>query len=109
MPRRTKDIRGLSLSDFYCCKCGLKSFPIPRQPGKSREPGHLKKIFCIHCQQENNMAEVRSYGKYTLNDFWIEYEYGNFDEEGNRKEPWKLFVSKVKKGEIKLNDDDKEE
>ena len=39
--------------------------------------------------------------KYNLNDFWIEYEYGNFDEEGLRKEPWKIFVSKTKQEMIK--------
>ena len=50
------------------------------------------------------MVEVRSIGKYNLDDFWIEYEYGNFDEEGNRKEPWKQFVSKTKQ-EIMKNEE----
>ena len=101
MARRTKDVRNLFLSDLYCTKCGLKSIPIFRQAGKEREPGHLKKVFCVHCQEETNMAEIRPYGTYNLNDFWAEYEYGNFDKNGNRKEPWKQFVGKVIRGEIK--------
>lgn len=101
MARRTKDVRNLFLSDLYCTKCGLKSIPIFRQAGKEREPGHLKKVFCVHCQEETNMAEIRPYGTYNLNDFWAEYEYGNFDKNGNRKEPWKQFIGKVTRGEIK--------
>ena len=85
MGKRSKDIRNISLSDFYCTRCGC----------------HLKKLFCLNCQDEVNMVEVRSIGKYNLDDFWIEYEYGNFDEEGNRKEPWKQFVSKTKQEIIK--------
>ena len=46
-----------------------------------------------------NMVEVKASGKYTLDDFWIEYEYHNFDAEGNRKEPWKPFVAKKRKEE----------
>ena len=42
-----------------------------------------------------------SIGKYNLDDFWIEYEYGNFDEEGNRKEPWKQFTSRIKQEMIR--------
>lgn len=101
MKKRSKDMRNLSISDFYCTKCGLKNFPIIRPAGQEREPGHLKKLFCLHCQKEVNMAEVRTTGRYHLENFWIEYEYGNFDEEGNRKEPWKQFVSKVKQEVMK--------
>lgn len=88
--------RNLTLSDFYCTKCGMKGIPVFRTVGQEREPGHLKKLFCINCQKETNAAEVRSNSKYSLDDFWIEYEYGNFDQEGNRKEPWKQFIAKIK-------------
>jgi len=101
MAKRTKDIRNVSFSDFYCTSCGLKNLPIPRIAGKEREPGHLKKLFCFHCQKEVNMIEIRGTGKYDLNDFWIEYEYGNFDEDGNRKEPWKQFTSRIKQEMIR--------
>lgn len=99
MGRRHKDIRHISLSDFYCTKCGNKGIPIFRTVGKEREPGHLKKLFCLHCQEETNMVEIKQNGKYTLNDFWIEYEYHNFNN-GERIEPWKQFTAKVKQGII---------
>ena len=96
MSKKTKNIRKISLSDFYCTCCGIKGIPIFRTVGTEREPGHLKKLFCLNCQKETNMAEIAPRGKYTLDDFWIEYEYHNFDENGNRITPWKQFVAKVR-------------
>lgn len=104
MAKRSKDIRNITLSDFYCTCCGCKGIPVFRVVGKEREPGHLKKLFCIHCQKEVNMVEVRPIGKYTLDDFWIEYEYGNFNKEGERLEPWKQFTLKIRK---KMNENEK--
>lgn len=98
MAKKSKNIRNISLSDFYCTRCGCKGIPIFRTRGQEREPGHLKKLFCLHCQDEVNMAEVRNIGAYNLDDFWIEYNYGNFDEDGLRKEPWKQFVAKIRSG-----------
>ena len=102
MSRTRKDIRRYILSDFYCTRCGLKNMPIFRTVGQGREAGHLKKLFCLHCQKEVNMAEIPPQSKYTLDDFWIEYEYGNFDENGNRKEPWKQFTAKIRNGSGKI-------
>lgn len=96
MSKRTKNIRNMLLSDFYCTKCSYKGIPIVRTVGQEREPGHLKKIFCLHCQQEVNMVEIRPVGKYTLDDFLIEYDNGNFTPDGNRIEPWGTFVAKIK-------------
>ena len=93
MSRKTKNIRNISFSDFYCTQCGNKGVPIIRTVGQEREPGHLKKLFCLYCQKETNMAEVRMTGKYHLENFWLEYENGNFDNNGNRKEPWKQFCA----------------
>ena len=103
MSKKSKDIRNISLSDFYCTRCGNKGIPVFRTAGKEKEPGHLKKLFCLYCQEEVNMVEIRSVGKYHLEDFWMEYEYGNFDENGNRKESWKQFTSKVKQGVIRYD------
>lgn len=82
-----------TVSTCYCTQCG-SSFPVLRTNTKTREPGHLKKIFCLQCGKETNHAEVRGFGKYTYEDFLIEFRNGNFDEEGNRKMPWKQFESK---------------
>lgn len=75
-------------SDFYCTQCGNKGIPLIRIAGKEREPGHLKKLFCLHCQKETNMVEIRNRGKYTLDNFLNEFNNNNFDKEGNRKEKW---------------------
>lgn len=101
MAKKSKNIRNITLSDFYCTCCGNKGIPVFRTVGQEREPGHLKKLFCLNCQDEKNMVEVRSIGKYNLEHFWIEYEYGNFDKDGNRIEPWKQFVAKIRQEMIK--------
>lgn len=94
--KKTKDIRNYHFSDFYCTVCGKKNFPIIRKPGKEKEPGHLKKLYCIYCQKEQNMIEIKQFGKYTLQDFYIEYNNGNFID-GIRTLPYKQFISKVEK------------
>ena len=101
MAKKSKNIRNIALSDFYCTCCGCKGIPIFRISGQEREPGHLKRLFCLNCQKEVNMAEVRHVGKYSLEDFWIEYTYGNFTEEGNRKEPWKQFTSRIRQEQLR--------
>ncbi len=78
-------------SDMYCTKCGKKNIPIQRKKGQEREKGHLKKMYCIYCQQEVNMVEIKECASYTLDDFKLEFKYQNFDNEGNRKMPLKDF------------------
>lgn len=69
--------------DFYCTRCGKKGIPICRH-GRMREPGHLKKLFCINCQEEINHVECVSSSKYTVDDFLEEYENSNFAIDGTR-------------------------
>ena len=68
----------ISKSEFYCTYCAHRGIPIARRVNQQREPGHLKKLFCLHCQKETNHAEIRPFGKYTLEDFLEEYELGRF-------------------------------
>ena len=75
----------LSSSDFYCTKCGNRGIPITRRRGAEREAGHLKRIFCLHCKEELNHVECKPFSHYDYNDFLTEFNYNNFDEEGNRK------------------------
>lgn len=79
------------ISDFYCTKCGHKGIPVVRPKGKAREPGHLKKLFCLYCQEEVNMVEINSRSKYTLEEFEIEFNNGNFIN-GERVKPYKQFI-----------------
>ena len=66
------------ISEFYCTKCGRKGIPIMRPGNKYREPGHLKKLYCIYCGEETNHCEIRPIGKYTYEDFQEEFELGRF-------------------------------
>ena len=85
------------ISDMYCVCCGKKGLPIARTVGRYKEPGHLKKLYCIYCKKTCNHAEVKStYNDYNLQDFELEMKYNNFDEEGNRKEPYRIFRGNLK-------------
>ena len=101
--RKSKDIRLANFSDFYCTCCGHKGIPIIRKSGKDKEPGHLKKLFCLYCNDEKNMVEIKGNGKYTLEDFLIEYNNGNFIN-GERQLPYKQFIAECRKKELKNND-----
>ena len=79
------------VNDFYCVECGNKGICLPRKNGKYREAGHLKKIYCVKCKKQVNHVEIRSHGDYDLNDFMLERKYHNFDNDGNRKESYKIF------------------
>ena len=74
-----------SESVFYCVNCGNRGIPIMRRRGAEREAGHLKKIFCLHCQREWNHVECKYFSHYDYEDFLLEKTYDNFDENGNRK------------------------
>lgn len=86
-----------TISRFYCTQCANEGIPIARKIQREREPGHLKKLYCIYCNKETNHAEVKPFGKYDYKDFIAEYHYSNFDENGNRKIPWKQFIGKLKR------------
>lgn len=73
-----KVYNSLSESKFYCTKCGQEGLPIMRPKGHRREPGHLKKLYCIYCKEEVNHAEVRDIGGYTYEDFLKEFKAGRF-------------------------------
>ena len=88
MARRTPT----TVSDFYCTQCGKQGIMIPRKVNAQREAGHLKRMYCLHCKQEHNFVEIRPFGmEYRYEDFLLEFENGNFGEDGLRKEAWKQF------------------
>lgn len=91
-------------SDMYCTQCGHKNIPVQRKIGREREPGHLKKMWCMYCNKEVNMVEVREFGSgYTVEDFYWEFENGNFTSEGTRKLDFGLFRQKMNKEENDVN------
>lgn len=98
----------MTLSDMYCTQCGRKNIPVRRNAGKEREAGHLKNMYCIYCNKETNMVEIRDFGRgYTIIDFELEYTYHNFNEDGSRVMPYKEFLQKIKKEGVfdKKNDE----
>ena len=46
-------------SKLYCSVCHKEGIPIWRKKNKLKEKGHMKKMYCIHCQKETNHAEQR--------------------------------------------------
>ena len=87
-----------TISRMFCCNCGKEGIPIPRKFGHYHHAGHLKKLYCIHCGKEWNHAEIRSmYSDYNYEDFKLEMKYHNFNEEGDRKEPYRIFRGNLKK------------
>lgn len=88
------------MSEFFCTQCGCKGIPVWRKKGKEREAGHLKRLFCLKCNKETNHIEIKPDNSYTYLDFKIEYEYGNFTEEGNRVRSYGELRSLIKDEKI---------
>ena len=65
--------------------------------GRQREPGHLKKLYCLHCGKEVNHVEIKEKGSYNYTIFWYEFSLGNFNDDGERKLPWRQFMLKARK------------
>ena len=78
MRRRRNCGNRINLSDFYCTKCGQKGLTLPRKDGRLKEKGHLKKLYCLHCKEENNHVEIKNCGSYTYQDFYDEFTLGRF-------------------------------
>lgn len=77
---------------FYCTQCGKKGIPIAWKKGKYREPGHLKKLYCLNCKIQINHVECVEYSDYDSEMFKKEFMSGNFQKDGSRVLPvsqWK--------------------
>lgn len=68
-------------SRFFCTQCGREGISVTRKKGQERKSGHLKKLFCLYCQDEVNHAEIRPHvDTYTYEDFKEEFEKGRFKD-----------------------------
>lgn len=74
-----RTFRMLQNSKFFCTRCGKEGIPIIRKQGQERKAGHLKKLYCIYCQEEVNHAEIKD-ENYTYNDFLNDYNSGYFHD-----------------------------
>lgn len=84
-------------SEFYCCKCGNRGLDIIRIKGKERKAGHLKRLYCFTCKEEINHVECKTFTHYTHEDFLLEFDYHNFNQEGQRILPYGQFRDKLHK------------
>ena len=64
--------RKFEIHDFYCPDCNFK-YSLPRSKGKLKEKGHLKKLYCLICQEEKNFIECNN-KSYFFKDFEEEYK-----------------------------------
>ena len=86
-------------SDFYCTQCGNK-IPLFRKAKRLRQAGHLKMLYCVKCDRYVNHVEVKEYGKYTYQDFLLEFKLLNFDPDGYRYMDYKDFKRKLIKEKV---------
>ena len=70
----------MELHNFYCTKCGKGGIPVLRPQGKKREALHLKKLYCIHCEQDTNHVEIAPNELYEASDFEKDFTLGKFKE-----------------------------
>ena len=94
--------KNIIASDFYCTQCGFRNIDVWRTLGRERESGHLKKLYCRYCGKEQNCVEIKqNVSKYTFEDFKVEFEYGNFNENGTRKRTYGELKNGIHNGYIK--------
>lgn len=73
---------GKSFTDehsFYCIKCGNKGLPIIRTNNRLKEKFHRKKLYCLHCKQEINHIECRTFEE--VEEFKKRFTNGEYLEE----------------------------
>lgn len=80
MGSRSRNAVTYTISEFHCVCCGTKGIPVPRKASKQREPGHLKKLYCLKCKAETNHMEVRPFD-YDSEQFFKDLKEGKFIKE----------------------------
>ena len=53
--------RAYNEHSFFCIKCGNRGIPIPRKQGHQHERFHKKKLWCVHCREEVNHIECKTF------------------------------------------------
>ena len=65
--------------NFYCLRCGNKGIPIMRKEGFQHGKQHRKKLYCIHCKEEVNHMECKTYAN--VIEFKENFENGVYKDE----------------------------
>ena len=69
-------------SEFWCINCGNKGIPITRKHGRTREKGHRKGLYCIHCRMIINHVETRN--EEEAQQFREDFAAGKYAEEAEK-------------------------
>lgn len=93
-------IKNMNKSRFFCTQCGKEAFPVFRPKSKSRETGHLKKLFCLYCNEEVNCVELAETNSYTREDFELEFDNFNFNPDGTRVQTLNQLKAAIRNGEL---------
>ena len=70
--------RNLETHDFYCIRCGKKGIPVVRKRGHQHGKHHMKKLFCLNCQEEINHVECKNYAD--VIEFKEKFERGEYSD-----------------------------
>lgn len=65
---------------FFCLACGQRGIPIQRKQGFKHKDNHRKKLYCIHCKQEVNHIECKTFED--IEEFYKNFENGVYKDEG---------------------------
>lgn len=71
--------RGYAEHSFYCINCGNRGIPLSRPQGFKHEKMHRKKLYCIHCKQEVNHVECKTFDE--IQEFKDNFENGVYKNE----------------------------
>ena len=71
--------RGYAEHSFYCICCGNRGIPLSRPQGFKHEKMHRKKLYCIHCKQEVNHIECKTFDE--VEEFHYNFENGVYKNE----------------------------
>lgn len=71
--------RGYAEHSFYCINCGQRGIPLARPQGFKHEKMHRKKLYCVHCKQEINHVECKTFDE--IEEFRINFENGVYKHE----------------------------
>ena len=69
--------RERELTEFYCINCGQKGIPVWRE--RTREAGHRKALYCVHCKMVINHVETRTAEE--ARQFRQDFEQGLYQQE----------------------------
>lgn len=65
---------------FFCPRCGTENVPLARKLSKRKEKGHLKKLYCYHCNILINQVECVD--DFEVKEFKEKFNNGEYEEIG---------------------------